>query len=105
MAQSQVDSFHELEGDPIDPFRHTCLIPYLDPSTATPEVADKINVLPFRRNIFHLLGHSKGLFPHLMGVVGGCFNGKVRGVRLLDWVGSATFPLGTANLAKTRFSN
>jgi len=70
-----------------DPFRHTCLIPYVDPATAAPEVAEKINVLPFRRNIFLLLGHSRGLFPHLMGVIGGCFNGNVRTVQLLDWVG------------------
>ncbi|KAF9639911.1 hypothetical protein BFW01_g11717 [Lasiodiplodia theobromae] len=68
-----------------DPFRKTCLVPYVDPKTAPPAVAEKINVLPFRRNIFLLLGHSEGLFPHLMGVIGGCFNGKVRTVPLLDW--------------------
>ncbi|KAK0647919.1 hypothetical protein DIS24_g7249 [Lasiodiplodia hormozganensis] len=69
----------------VDPFRKTCLVPYVDPKTAPPAVAEKINVLPFRRNIFLLLGHSEGLFPHLMGVIGGCFNGKVRTVPLLDW--------------------
>lgn len=69
-----------------DPFRHTALIPYVDPDTAPPEVANRIKILPFRRNIFHLLGHSQGLFPHLMGVIGGCFDGKVRTVQLLDWV-------------------
>lgn len=74
-----------------DPFRKTCLVPYVDPKTAPPAVAEKINVLPFRRNIFLLLGHSEGLFPHLMGVIGGCFNGKVRTVPLLDWV-SSSFP-------------
>ena len=73
-------------SDNVDPFRHTCLIPYVDPTTAPAEVAEKIKVLPFRRNIFLLLGHSKGLFPPLMGLIGGCFNGKVRGVHLLDWV-------------------
>jgi hypothetical protein len=72
-----------------DPYRHTCLIPYVDAKTAPPAIADRINVLPFRRNIFLLLGHSQGLFPHLMGVVGGCFNGQVRKIPLLDWV-SAT---------------
>jgi hypothetical protein len=69
-----------------DPFRHTSLIPYVDPATAPPEVAERIKVLPFRRNIFLLLGHSRGLFPHLMGVIGGCFNGRVRSIPLLDWV-------------------
>lgn len=69
-----------------DPFRNTCLIPYVDPKTAPAEIAAKINVLPFRRNIFLLLGHSHGLFPHLMGIIGGCFNGQVRKIPLLDWV-------------------
>ena len=69
-----------------DPYRHTCLIPYVDATQAPPDVAAKINVLPFRRNIFLLLGHSAGLFPHLMGVIGGCFNGEVRTIPLLDWV-------------------
>jgi hypothetical protein len=69
-----------------DPFRHTSLIPYVDVNTAPPAVADRIRVLPFRRNIFLLLGHSEGLFPHLAGVIGGCFNGNVRKIPLLDWV-------------------
>jgi len=68
-----------------DPFRHTCLVPYVDVSSAPPAIADKINVLPFRRNIFRLLGHSHGLFPHVMGIIGGCFNGQVRKIPLLDW--------------------
>jgi len=69
-----------------DPFRHTCLVPYVDAATAPPEIAAKINVLPFRRNIFLLLGHSQGLFPHVMGIIGGCFDGRVRKIPLLDWV-------------------
>lgn len=75
-----------------DPFRHTCLVPYVDVSTAPPAIADKINVLPFRRNIFRLLGHSHGLFPHVMGIIGGCFNGQVRKIPLLDWVSSYRLP-------------
>jgi hypothetical protein len=58
-----------------DPFRHTCLVPYIDVTTAPPAVADRIKVLPFRRNIFLLLGHSHGLGPALMSIIGGCFNG------------------------------
>ncbi|KFX94973.1 hypothetical protein V490_04062 [Pseudogymnoascus sp. VKM F-3557] len=68
-----------------DPFRHTCLVPYVDAATAPPEIAAKINVLPFRRNIFLLLAHSPGLFPHMMGLIGGCFNKDVRKIPLLDW--------------------
>ncbi|KAM3424658.1 hypothetical protein BST61_g6646 [Cercospora zeina] len=71
--------------DHVDPLRKTSLIPYVDAATAPPAIAEKLNVLPFRRNIFHLLGHSEGLFPHLMGVIGGCFNGQTRTVQLLDW--------------------
>ncbi|KAH8651947.1 AhpD-like protein [Tricladium varicosporioides] len=68
-----------------DPFRHTCLIPYVDIATAPPAVAEKFKVLQFRRNIFHLLGHSHGLFPHVMGIIGGCFSGQIRKIPLLDW--------------------
>ena len=71
--------------DPEDPFRKTCLVPYLDAANASPAVREKLEVLPFRRNIFLLLGHSSGLFPPLMGVIGGCFNGDVRTIPLLDW--------------------
>lgn len=69
-----------------DPFRHTCLIPYVEAATAPPHIAEKINVLPFRRNIFLLLAHSPGLFPHMMGLIGGYFNKDVRKIPLLDWV-------------------
>lgn len=68
-----------------DPFRKTSLVPYVDPATAPPAVQDKLKVLPFRRNIFYLLGHSHGLFPHLAGVIGGCFDGNTRKIPLLDW--------------------
>ncbi|OBT74830.1 hypothetical protein VF21_06466 [Pseudogymnoascus sp. 05NY08] len=68
-----------------DPFRHTCLVPYVEAATAPPHIAEKINVLPFRRNIFLLLAHSPGLFPHMMGLIGGCFNKDVRKIPLLDW--------------------
>jgi alkylhydroperoxidase family enzyme len=68
-----------------DLFRKTSLIPYVDFDTAPPAVQDKLKVLPFRRNIFYLLGHSHGLFPHLTGVIGGCFDGRIRKIPLLDW--------------------
>ena len=72
-------------NDPEDPFRTTSLVPYVDAATAPQAVQDKLKVLPFRRNIFLLLGHSPGLSPPLMGVIGGCFDGNVRTVPLLDW--------------------
>ena len=72
-------------NDPVDHFRKTCLVPYVDAATAAPAVQEKLKVLPFRRNIFLLLGHSSGLFPHLMGVIGGCFDSNVRTLPLLDW--------------------
>ncbi|MCJ1466157.1 hypothetical protein MMC07_004776 [Pseudocyphellaria aurata] len=72
-------------NDVQDPFRKTCLIPYVDAATAPPAVREKLQVLPFRRNIFLLLGHSSGLFPPLMGVIGGCFDSNVRTLPLLDW--------------------
>lgn len=72
-------------NDPKDPFRTTSLIPYVDAANAAPAVRDKLKVLPFRRNIFLLLGHSSGLFPPLMGVIGGCFDSNVRRLPLLDW--------------------
>jgi len=49
------------------PFRTTCLVPYVDAANAPPAVREKLSVLPFRRNVFLLLGHSPGLFPPLMG--------------------------------------
>lgn len=63
----------------------TCLVPYLELENAPPEVAAAIAHLPYRRNIFHLLGHSHGSFPPLMGVYGSFFDGKKRTLPLLEW--------------------
>ncbi|MCJ1360921.1 hypothetical protein MMC16_000016 [Acarospora aff. strigata] len=63
----------------------TCLVPYLDPETSENSTAAAIRALPFRRNIFMLLGHSPGVFPPLMGVYAALFNGKTRTLPLLDW--------------------
>ncbi|XXH01772.1 hypothetical protein Hte_008133 [Hypoxylon texense] len=68
-----------------DPYRHTCLVPYVDVETAPPNIAKMIKVHDFRRNIFLTLAHSPGLFPTFMGTIGGCFRGEVRTVPLLDW--------------------
>ncbi len=69
-----------------DPYRHTCLVPYVDPNEAPEEIASKLRVHDFRRNIFLVLAHSHGLFPNVMGLIGGCFSGKIRTIPLLDWV-------------------
>lgn len=65
--------------------KQTCLVPYLDIETAPPEVAAAITRLPYRRNIFYLLGHSHGSFPRLMDVYASFFDGKRRTLPLLDW--------------------
>ncbi|KAB8069469.1 AhpD-like protein [Aspergillus leporis] len=62
-----------------------CLVPYLELENAPPDVAAAITHLPYRRNIFHLLGHSHGSFPRLMGVYAAFFNGNTRTLPLLDW--------------------
>ena len=67
------------------PAEQQCLVPYFDPSTASPAVAAALNVLPFKRNIFLLLGHSAGLFPPLMAVYGTIFDASARKLPLLDW--------------------
>lgn len=62
-----------------------CLIPYLELEKAPRDVAAAITRLPYRRNIFHVLGHSHGSFPSLMGVYGSFFDGHRRSLPLLDW--------------------
>ncbi|OTA99735.1 hypothetical protein M426DRAFT_27204 [Hypoxylon sp. CI-4A] len=62
-----------------------CLVPYIELDKAPPEVAAAITHLPYRRNIFHLLGHSHGSFPRLMGVYASFFDGNRRILPLLDW--------------------
>ena len=49
-------------NDPKDPYRTTSLVSYVDAANVAPAVREKLNVLPFRRNIFLLLGQSSGLF-------------------------------------------
>ncbi|MCJ1367961.1 hypothetical protein MMC16_007099 [Acarospora aff. strigata] len=63
----------------------TCLVPYLDPATAPAAVTATLDSLPYRRNIFLLLGNASGLFPPLMSVYGAVFNGETRKIPLLDW--------------------
>ncbi|KAL1615417.1 hypothetical protein SLS56_011830 [Neofusicoccum ribis] len=62
-----------------------CLVPYLDDTTASPSVAKALSALPYRRNIFMLMGHSAGLFPPVMGVYSAVFNNATRQIPILDW--------------------
>ncbi|KAI1075117.1 AhpD-like protein [Whalleya microplaca] len=62
-----------------------CLVPYIELENAPPEVAAAITQLPYRRNIFHLLGHSHGSFPRLMDVYASFFDGNRRILPLLEW--------------------
>ncbi|KAF7596922.1 hypothetical protein BBP40_011967 [Aspergillus hancockii] len=71
------------EGE--DPFRKTCLVPYVDSESAPPAIQEKLKVLPFRRNILLTLAHSHGLFPHFSDLLGACFDGKQRKIPVFDW--------------------
>ncbi|PWY80631.1 hypothetical protein BO70DRAFT_362582 [Aspergillus heteromorphus CBS 117.55] len=68
-----------------DPFRSTCLVPYIDLESAPSVINEKLKVLPFRRNILLTLAHSHGLFPHFSGLLGACFDGKQRKIPVFDW--------------------
>ncbi|KAF4547721.1 Hypothetical protein D9617_37g012470 [Elsinoe fawcettii] len=65
--------------------QQSCLVPYVDLTTIPEETAAAITHLPYRRNIFYLLGHSHGSFPRLMGVYANFFDGRRRILPLLDW--------------------
>ena len=67
------------------PDRNTCRVPYVEPESAPPAIREKLRVLPMRRNILLILAHSPGLFPHLSGLLGACFDGKQRLLPVLDW--------------------
>ncbi|KAI9660312.1 MAG: hypothetical protein M1821_009662 [Bathelium mastoideum] len=68
-----------------DPFRKTCLVPYVDPSRAPVPVQEGLKMLPFRRNIFYLLANAHGQFPHVAGLIGSLLDSNTRKIRLLDW--------------------
>ena len=68
-----------------DPFRKTCLVPYPKVDDLPPSLRDKLNILPFRRNILLTIANSHGLAPHLLGLIGACFDGTQRGLPTLEW--------------------
>ena len=65
--------------------KSNCLIPYVDPATASPDVAAALDQMPMKRHVFLLLSHSPGLFRPIMGVYGAFFQSKTRTIPLLDW--------------------
>lgn len=73
-------------GSKSSPGQSSCLIPYLDPATATGNVKATLDSMPYVRNIFLLLGHSSGLHPPLMDVYKAAFNKDKRKLPLLDWL-------------------
>ncbi|KAF9883234.1 hypothetical protein FE257_003828 [Aspergillus nanangensis] len=52
-----------------DIFRKHCLVPYPTLEELPPDVRDKLNILPFRRNILYTIARSHGLAPHLLGLI------------------------------------
>ncbi|KAJ5851864.1 uncharacterized protein N7529_011249 [Penicillium soppii] len=74
-----------MDTNNVDPFRKTCLIPYPNVDDLPPILRDKLEILPFRRNILLTIAHSHGLAPHLLGLIGACFDGTQRGLPTLEW--------------------
>lgn len=88
---SKIPPFKEQSKTPqsnneTSPQQSSCLIPYLDPATATSDVKATLDSMPYIRNIFLLLGHSSCLYPPLMGVYKAAFNKDKRKLPLLDWL-------------------
>ncbi|KAL5363407.1 AhpD-like protein [Aspergillus floccosus] len=68
-----------------DSYRKRCLVPYPNLEDLPPVVHDKLQILPFRRNILFTIARSHGLAPHLLGLIGACFDGSQRKLPTLDW--------------------
>lgn len=68
-----------------DCFRKECLISYANPDELPPLLREKLKILPFRRNVLYTVARSNGLAPHLLGLIGSCFDGKQRSLPELDW--------------------
>lgn len=65
--------------------QQNCLVPYLDLDDSSSAVTKSLKSLPYRRNIFYLLGHSSGLFPPLMSIYSALFKKETRTLPLEDW--------------------
>lgn len=60
------------------------ILPYVDSSTAKPEVAKALNTLPFERNIFKLVANADSLFVPFMGLLSSCWS-PGRALRGTEW--------------------
>jgi len=60
------------------------ILPYVDSSTATPEVAKALKTLPFERNIFKLIANADSLFVPFMGLLSSCW-APGRALRGTEW--------------------
>jgi alkylhydroperoxidase family enzyme len=83
-----------------DPFRKNCLVPYPQVDNLPPILSDKLKILPFRRNILLTIANSQGLAPHLLGLIGACFDGNQRGLPTLEW---QLIVLRTATVLKAKY--
>ncbi|KAJ5301909.1 hypothetical protein PENANT_c062G05543 [Penicillium antarcticum] len=83
-----------------DPFRKTCLVPYPNVDDLPPNLRDKLNILPFRRNIILTIANSHGLAPHFLGLIGACFDGTQRGLPILEW---QLIVLRTSTILKAKY--
>jgi hypothetical protein len=61
------------------------LIPPIDNSTLSAAGYLALQTIPFKRNMLSTLAWATGLFIPLMGILGGCFDGRVRQLPGQDW--------------------
>ncbi|GJC78542.1 hypothetical protein ColLi_01380 [Colletotrichum liriopes] len=60
------------------------LLPYVDSSTAPPDIKAALQTLPFERNIFKLLANSKVFFKPFMALLSSAWS-EDRKIRSTDW--------------------
>ncbi|KAF6815311.1 hypothetical protein CSOJ01_03574 [Colletotrichum sojae] len=60
------------------------LLPYVDSSTAPPDIKAALQTLPFERNIFKLLANSNVFFKPFMTLLSSAWN-ENRKIRSTDW--------------------
>ncbi|KAL8972017.1 MAG: hypothetical protein Q9183_000773 [Haloplaca sp. 2 TL-2023] len=60
------------------------ILPYVDSSTAAPDVKAALQTLPFERNIFKLLANAESFFPSFMKTLSCAWSDK-RTIRSSDW--------------------
>jgi alkylhydroperoxidase family enzyme len=89
-----------MDTNDVDPFCKTCLVPYPKVDELPPALKERLNILPFRRNILLTIANSHGLAPHFLGLIGACFDGAQRGLPTLEW---QLIVLRTATVLKAKY--